>query len=526
MKFKSFGTPAVRDRQGNDVPFKSAKAFALIALLLDAEGQRRSRRWLEGMLWPDSPQDRASGSLRQVLAAIRQQLGKEHLETDRTTVRLLGVVPDVEANEKACQLGQDYLEGLDIEGSEFNDWLSAKRANQTAPVPAPVAPIQPVSVHQGRFPVFVYADTALSDSQSSFICNALTDAIGDLMADFGEVDIYHRKRMPGDREQMHVAVPERGLDLSVEILADADSVSARLALNGPMSGRTYWTHRARSKTATTIDDTWFRELVFRSVEASYRVSAKLPDNPATAEGYAARGMRHLFRFDPLGYAEAERFFDLAIEFDDAPSFHSWKAMLHQMQAVERVDKNWSEKVDKAQYHMGRARLAEEPSSMICALLAQCYVMLCNDVETGELYARDALRLNPNNAFAYSAVCCTELRRGNSKEALAAARYGEQLAAATAYAPWWHLLAGLAAMSMEDFEESIYHYRKASMHAPEFRAPLRNLFVLYKATGQEYEADRYLKRLIGYEPDFSLHRLKTDPDYPAGTIRSSSLIKMI
>ena len=528
MKFKSFGAPAMRDCQGNDVAFKSAKAIALVALLLDAGGHRRSRRWIEGMLWPDSPPARASGSLRQVLALIRQKIGADYIETNRSTIRLLDVVPDVEANEDARRRGQDFLEGLDVDGSDFNEWLASRRANQEAnpAVASVVASSEPRVAAPARLPVYIYSDTRQASDTSRFVCNALTDAIGDLMSDFGEVEIYQRQHITAVSEQMNVAVPDRGLDLSVEILTDGDSVSARLALNAPMSGRTYWTHRARTKAATSIDDTWFRELVFRSVEASYRVAAKLPQNPATAEGYAAQGMRSLFRFDADGYEQAERFFDLALQHHDMPSFHSWKAMLHQMQGVERVDQNWAQKVEQAKFHMSKASLSAEPSSMICALLAQCQVMLCNDVEMGELYARDALRLNPNNAFAYSAICCTELRRGNPQEALIAARYGEKLAAATAYAPWWHLLAGLAAMAMEDFEESIYHYRKAAMHAPSFRAPMRNLFVLYKATGQEQEAERYLNRLIQQEPDFSLHRLKTDPDYPAGTIRSTSLINMI
>ncbi|MEX0304815.1 MAG: hypothetical protein AB3N24_20550, partial [Leisingera sp.] len=195
-------------------------------------------------------------------------------------------------------------------------------------------------------------------------------------------------------------------------------------------------------------------------------------------------------------------------------------------AVERSRPNWAEMVEKAKYHMSRAATADQPTSMACALLAQCHVMLSNDSHLGAHYAYEALRLNPNNAFAYSAISCAELRRGDLDAALEAARHGTRLAASTSYAPWWHLLAGLAAMAMEAYEDAIFHYLKAVMHAPGFRAPLRNLYVLYHATRQEDEAERYRVRLMKEEPDFSLYRLKTDPEYPASTIRASSLMSMI
>ena len=212
--------------------------------------------------------------------------------------------------------------------------------------------------------------------------------------------------------------------------------------------------------------------------------------------------------------------------DHSPIYHGWKVMLHQLQAVERTGSNWDEMVDKARFHMDRAVASTQRSSTISALLGQCHIMLGNDVQLGGLYANEALQLNPNNAFAYSALSCAELRSGNYQRALDSARHGIKLAGATLYAPWWHLYAGLAAMGMESYEDAIYHYRKAAMHAPNFRAPLRNLYVLYHATGQEEQAQRYLSRLLVEEPDFSVYRLKNDADYPASTIRASPLIAMI
>ena len=535
MKFQSFGTPRLRTPDGRDITPKSAKAVALIALLLDSEGQTRSRRWIESMLWPEKAPKQASGSLRQVLHQIRQAIGEDHVETDRHAVSLHGVTKDTEADADANALGQDYLEGLDIDSPAFNDWLVTRRNAPSTASPRPTSAHQ-TSSHQTQqtLPAGPPVSSAFvirphapgDDAEAGFLCRALADSVSDLLQDFGSRDIYQSGSPQFGAEQLDVALPENGLDLNIETISNGRTQFVRFALRAPMSGRVYWTHRTRAEQSASIDDTWFQETVFRCVEAAYRALTSLPRDQATAEGLAAQGLRNLFRFDADGHAEAEAFFEQALLLDDQPVYHAWKAMLHQMQAVERTRSNWADEVARAQYHMRRAEETEMPSSMTCALLAQCHVMLNHDAELGALYAEKAKELNPNNAFAYSAIACAELRRGDLPKAFEAANIGATLAAFTAYAPWWHLLAGLSAMAMDRFDDAIYHYRKASMHAPNFRAPLRNLFVLYHATGQEQEAQRYKQRLLVQEPDFSLHRLKTDMDYPASTIRASSIMALI
>ena len=79
------------------------------------------------------------------------------------------------------------------------------------------------------------------------------------------------------------------------------------------------------------------------------------------------------------------------------------------------------------------------------------------------------------------------------------------------------------LKLEALEIATEHFHKAHLHAPSFRAPLRHLFALSKALSTEEDAEKYKRRLQACEPNFSVERLKSDPDYPASTLRSSSLL---
>lgn len=524
MRFRSFGKPRLTDDAANEILLKSAKGIAVLALLMASQDHTRPRRWIEALLWPDKSPERASGSLRQVLMQMRQSLGKDVVLSDRSSVWLNGIEADLDSDATAQRIGHEFLEGIDIDEPAFNDWLSSMRSRKKQPVADAPEPLASVAA---RHSIIVQSVMRDKDSETGFLASTLADAFGTLAAEFGEVDIYLPDTATGmDSRKSSVALPETGLKLAIDTLRAGDGISLRLVLCAPLTGRVFWTHHARSDGPVDIDSSWFQEMVFRTVEAAHNAAANLKDASAQAEGTAARALRHMFRFTGKDHNHAETLLEQALGLDPSPRYHIWKAMLHQIQVVERSSADWSESAEKARVHLGQALTGKDQNALISALTAQCAVMVQNDPETGWLHAEAAMRMNPGNPFCHSALASVYLRTGQYQKALAAARHGADLAGATAYAPWWQSLAGLAAMALERHEDAIYHYRKAAMHAPGFRVSLRNLYALYLATKQEEEAARTYKRLLIEEPDFSLQRLKTDPEYPASTLRASSLIGMI
>ena len=95
----------------------------------------------------------------------------------------------------------------------------------------------------------------------------------------------------------------------------------------------------------------------------------------------------------------------------------------------------------------------------------------------------------------------------------------------AFLPFLEVLSGLAAIGVGDVESAISHFEAARARAPQSRAPLRHLLFLYLKTGQTDKALKILADLRRVEPDFSFSRIKDDPAYPAGTLRSTGLVNL-
>src|SRR5215470_13983477 len=126
-----------------DVPGR--KERALLAFLALPPGERRSRDRLAGLLWGDRGDKQAGDSLRQAMLRLRKAFDPIQplpLLTDRGFVALdrRTVKADVQAFEqlsaegtplalgRAVKLYQgDMLDGLDVDGAEFGEWLMVER---------------------------------------------------------------------------------------------------------------------------------------------------------------------------------------------------------------------------------------------------------------------------------------------------------------------------------------------------------------------------------------------------------------
>lgn len=145
------GTPTI-ERDGQPLPpFKSRKAFGLLAYLALERGEH-SRSHLAGLLWSDCSEDQALANLRYTLWNLNQVLRVSIVQADRTTVELRAepmCVFDTDEFFKALQQAEsnrqgespttvaaleravalyrgDLLAGLDFEGL-IGEWLERER---------------------------------------------------------------------------------------------------------------------------------------------------------------------------------------------------------------------------------------------------------------------------------------------------------------------------------------------------------------------------------------------------------------
>lgn len=133
---------AVADRP---IRIKNRKSSAVVAYLALSETLSESRERLVGLLWSESEEDKARGSLRQTLRELRALFGEagyEGFRTDKLAVEidrpsieldLWAVIGDAEAGRAHPLLLErprptdTLLDGLDDLDSAFRVWLLAKR---------------------------------------------------------------------------------------------------------------------------------------------------------------------------------------------------------------------------------------------------------------------------------------------------------------------------------------------------------------------------------------------------------------
>jgi DNA-binding SARP family transcriptional activator len=147
MLLHLLGPPRLTLGTNNEDAFRNEKAKVLLAYLARARSRSATRQELIGLLWPEVPDDRAAGSLRQAIRAIRafqRAHGAHFLEADRAVVRLVGddLAIDVDRIRSALTSGDatdieavlrkwrsGVFSGLNVGGEEFDDWIVAEKAS-------------------------------------------------------------------------------------------------------------------------------------------------------------------------------------------------------------------------------------------------------------------------------------------------------------------------------------------------------------------------------------------------------------
>ncbi|MES2144299.1 MAG: tetratricopeptide repeat protein [Pseudomonadota bacterium] len=533
MKVRLLGVFEIRDPAGRDCTPRGAKARALVAMLCRTPDRRRTRRWLEARLWSDRGPEQASGSLRQALMELRRAFGDhaDLIEADRDLVILHGVETDLEGGSDEVlgmlRNGREFLEGIDISDQAFEDWLRDERSRVSAladrlpsggssSAAGTALPPLPLAIRLGSLP----------QGSGSFAGMALADSIARLVAEFAPIDVYGAggAALPPD-------MPETGLQLGVEGAQIADRLHLVVRLSGPGPGPVLWHQQASLPLSQSdfIAEGEFPQIVFQTAEAAMAAVpglAATQRGPARASALIARAVVEMFSYDSERLRKADALLAEAHDIDPQARCLAWRSLVRQIQFVERTEPDRARLTSEADEFARKALEMTDTNALVLALVSQVRVMLDSNPEAGAVLARDAIALSPFNPFGYAAQSGAMLRYARHAEALSAARTGAEITSRTKLLHWWESLSGLAALAAGQHSAAIAHCEAAHYRAPSFRSPMRHLVFLYLAAGEETKARRVMTDLLRAEPDFTIDRVRNDPDYPAATLRRSGLLDRV
>jgi tetratricopeptide (TPR) repeat protein len=521
------GNMCLRDSGGTDRTPGGQKARGLIGLLAMTPDRRRPRRWIEQKLWSDRSPEQASNSLRQVLMELRTSLGTaaSALRADRQMVSLSPLATDLETNPEATQIalkaGYDLLQDVHVRDMAFTEWLREQRARLagTAPIATsgwqPDAPAIPLVIRIGM------TQTELS----GFFCASLAESIGKLVSDFALVDVFTLNAQTAE-----LGPRDRGLVLAVGVTESDQRIRLVASLESSRTGQVLWSRQLQfgANAASDVFDAAMPSLVFEAAEAAINAMPRIVGDdpgPLRAEAMIARAVRAIFSFQEHQMRLADDLLRDAAAIVPSSRAYAWRGVLRQFMSIERTETDSNRLMREAEQFSQKALETAPLNSLVLSLLSQVQIMLHDNVDAGASLARDAIQLNPQNAFAYAAQAGSLLRQGKPQEAYASADFGASIAARSGLLHWWEVYKGLAATQMGDYEAAITCFEAARSRAPHFRAPLRHLIFLYLKRGQPENAMRSLANLKRLEPDFSLQLIRDDPTYPAGTLRRADLLSL-
>lgn len=504
----------------NNLTPKSAKAQGLLALVASAPRMERSRRWLQDKLWSDRGAEQGAASLRQTLSEIRKAFGNHrlHFETDRTSVRLINAAIHADPQHQA----DEFLEGIDLRDPEFEDWLTAQRAQRT-PVQIPNNTSQASTETPAAAPPPSRLRIELSASGSNndthvWFERLFMDRIAKTIQEVFSSDVVMMDTSPhfSDTRQTTLRVCAEYLAIS------EDTLGLRVYLQEARTGRRLWSEfcnvdknnlvPANNPDLLQVSNFLIDAISEWILGASH--ATNLPDDPNQLCRLAIRKMLTM-RADQ--FDQADDCLARAYDLEPRGIYLAWRAQLRTIQCAERHAGDRISMFESARSFTAQALEKDPYNSMVLATAANSRLFIDHDVAGSKILASQGVKLNSANPMVWWSLSACNLYTGDVDRCYSMADLGRRIAAFSPHGFWWDLQKAAAAFVGGRLEEARDLFEMSHSKCPDFRPPLRYLTVLYAHFDDYENAVKALNKLNTLEPDFSVDRLLKDREYPASLI---------
>ncbi|SFB72469.1 hypothetical protein [Tropicimonas isoalkanivorans] len=509
-------------RTGAEVTPVGRKAQGLLALLATEPNFTRTRTWLQDKLW-DGDSKSSQANLRQTLRTIRRSSDSLDavIVSDRVNIGLDSsrvVVRDAEESDA------DFLEGLDVDSPEFNDWLTTMRSRRQRPAHETGA--LPISAPRA-------AARSLQRAQRQIVLTLVSPARSPLgMVEKQFCDHLAKSLRETFDIDAHLAAPltaEPGLLIAeVEAFGSGDEIGLRVSINESGTQRTVWTDSviAPQPASQAVIGIAHMALSHRAVVAVMGMMSRPARNrrhDLDADALASTALRKMFTMRRRDLDEARMLFLKAREIEARGLFDAWLAQLEVIRYVEFCDRDKEETAEAVRQLCADALAGEPTNSNVLCSVANARLALENDGNASRELSKIAVTANPSNPLAWWAWSTALLYTGETKTAYSAAKTAQMLSHNASFRFWSEFQLALAAAVTGRMGEATAHLETSRSLNPEFRPPLRYLIGLYSLARDEVATRRSIDLLRKVEPDFTVRRLVDDGKYPVSMMRTAGLV---
>jgi TolB-like protein len=526
---------------GDDILPRSKKGRALLGYLCLAPGTKVARLRLARMLWEQTSDEHARGSLRHALLDLCDAMGPlapELISAGRTSVRLnadacwIDAVAMQDPSSRGSELGRfctgQLLDGLDGLSASFDQWLLRVRTtfNEKTKgyLPADAETYGRHSLpgrNRLRVAVLPFEERGeakraergedLAFSLSREIAAALArfrwfDVITPISFVYGPLHFTSEDFL--QRNQLDYAVDgvvtRRGRSIEVKV---------RL-LDLTRRTQPVWSERFKLEA---------RELHRLNEMVTGRVVAKIDPiilfiegQPNRREHYGATGLLLLalplvFSMDRTKFERAGELIRQAMAIDPQNAMAlAWAAWWH----LTRVGQGWAQDLPAALATAETLCLKSIEIDPDNADALGIYAHICawkKDFDAAVQYFDRSLRLNPNLAFIWALSAGTYCYIGEPDTALQRLNRYRDLAPFDPYFCIYEGAYAIAYMFKGDYEQAVLIGRCTVKANPDYSAGYKPLIAALGHLGRADEAKPYIEKLRSLEPHFTVeHFARTYP----------------
>lgn len=550
MTFYLTGPFRIEGPQGQDLTPRSRRAQALLAMLSLAPRGQRSRIWLRDKLWSDRDGQQGAASLRQELLSIRKAFGPAAdlvLAVDRLTVSLslnrIRLITAPGHSMEDAVAAEEFLEGIEINDEEFEEWLRQERQNWLASLESGGAAAKPkpraetaarspgssatwpasapeesavvltqIQEPRDRWRVLLFTPPGVGHSGAPALAAAVVmGLLRSGLIESGDLEVIEPSG-GGGLTGTSAAVPAANTDLLVQphFVWDDRRLAVRLALKSGISGTLFWSGQCFVATDDIINgqSTELFRLIAQALDQTTGYFLQSSQEKALAQNRLAAAISSMFQLDRrhLDRAEHSLRARLGTEYGNAETF-AWLAFLMTFRVGQRFNADDRPVIEEAQMFARRALEGGRGSATVNALVGHVHSYLLGEYDlAGDLFA-ESLRIQPENVVALDLAATLNVYSGRVEEALALARRAQAIGRFSPHRFYFETTLSLASAFAGDHRTAVATARSALSARPAFNSLLRIMVSSLGHLGDFKTASVYHQRLLQTEPEFSISYLR-------------------
>lgn len=544
-KLSLFGAFRVESPDGQNLTPKGRKAQALLALLALAERGERSRVWLCDKLWSEKTAEQAFASLRQCLMDLRRSLGEycnDILEIGQFNLRLNLSALEVDAlamreawarrdfTNPIFKDRGEFLEGIDVGDSEFEEWLSVERnrwldlfdeiesetsAQRSTPAQVKSPILQVASAVESKLlrpGIRILPPVAQNnDPQAQLVAEALTELFIKSVIDIESIDVvdareYDSPLLVQAASNTATSTPlvfqararNTGSGFGAELkIANTQNARIEWIATLPNSGRIEEIERntqilSQINFATDAIQNIYRRMMVQSM-GSPEAMARLLTLSAIDDMYDLGRERH---------DQAEARIKKSIDLAPSAQAYAWLSYLTTFKIGQCFAPRSPEIRNEADMYFRKAMELEPNNSLSLTLCAHVNMFVLNNRGRAEELVQRSLAINPNRPMSWDIYSVMYAYSGQPDIGLKYANWASSISEYDAYSFFIetgkcmnHTLAG-------DFESAVKHGTKALKARPSFLPALRYTAISLGNLGQIEDAQRLARDMQAIDKDVS------------------------